>query len=68
MQHPLIRTPVQRLHDARQDHARCLRPTAWYRRQLSCGVPAMRERHDWALIQARRMHLRFPGLLAGKIG
>lgn len=67
MHHPLIRTPAQRLHDARQDHARCLRLAAWYRRQLACGVPAMRERHAWALRQARTLRTRFPGLLSGEI-
>lgn len=64
MQHPLIRSPARKLLDARQDHARCLRLAAWYRTQLSRGVPAMRERHDWALGHARKLRLRFPGLLS----
>ncbi|MCJ2012649.1 hypothetical protein, partial [Methylobacterium sp. J-076] len=59
--------PAQRLHDARQDHARCLRLAAWYRRRLSCGERAMRERHDWALGQARRLRFRFPGQLSGEV-
>ena len=67
MHHPLIRTPAQRLHDAREDHARYLRLAAWYRRQLLYGVPAMRERHDWAIGQARRLRLRFPGIFSGVI-
>lgn len=67
MHHPLIRTPAQRLHDAREDHARCLRLAAWYRRQLACGVPAMRERHAWAIGHARKLRLRFPGIFSGVI-
>ena len=64
MQHPLIRTPAQRLHDARQDHARCLRLAAWYRRQLEHGDLTMRARHAWAIGQARKLRTRFPGLLS----
>ena len=63
----LIRTPAQRLHDARQDHARCLRLAAWYRGRLALGDTSMRARHAWALGQARKLRLRFPGLLAGEI-
>jgi hypothetical protein len=63
MLHPLIRTPAQRLLDARQDHARCLRRAAWYRARLALGVLTMRDRHAWALGQARKLRLRFPGLL-----
>ena len=67
MSHPLIRTPAQRLLDARKDHARCLRLAAWYRGRLALGDLTMRERHAWALGQARKLRIRFPGLLSGEI-
>ncbi|WP_342167236.1 hypothetical protein [Methylobacterium sp. SD21] len=66
MSHPLIRTPARQLLDARQDHARCLRLAAWYRRQLSTGDASMRDRHAWALGQARKLRTRFPHLLSGE--
>ena len=66
MHHALIRTPARRLHDARQDHARCLRLAAWYRRNLALGDATMRARHAWALGQARTLRARFPGLLSGE--
>jgi hypothetical protein len=67
MAHPLIRTPARQLLDARQDHARCLRLAAWYRRQLSTGDASMRARHAWALGQARKLRSRFPHRLSGEI-
>jgi hypothetical protein len=64
MSNPLIRTPTQRLLDARQDHARCLRLAAWHRGRLALGDLTMRDRHDWALGHARKFRGRFPGLLS----
>ena len=64
MQHPFIRTHAQRLHDARRNHARCLRLAAWYRARLALGDITMRERHAWALGQARKLRVRFPGQLS----
>ena len=64
MQHPLIRTPARQLLDARQDHARCLRLAAWYRARLAMGDASMRDRHAWALGQARKLRLRFPDALS----
>lgn len=60
----LVRTPAQRLHDAREDHARCLRLAAWYRGRLALGDASMRARHAWALGQARKLRARFPGALS----
>ena len=67
MSHLLIRTPARQLLDARQDHARCLRLAAWYRRQLSAGDASMRARHAWALGQARKLRDRFPHRLSEEI-
>jgi hypothetical protein len=64
MLHPLVRTPAQRLLDARQDHAKCLRLAAWYRVNLARGDRTMLARHSWALGQARKLRGRFPGLLS----
>ena len=68
MQHPFIRTHAQRLHDARRNHARCLRLAAWYRARLALGDITMCERHAWAIGQARKLRVRFPGQLSQPTG
>ena len=59
------RTPTERLIEAREDHAKCLRIAAALRVRMSRGERGLRDQHDWAIGHARKLRLRFPGLLFG---
>ncbi len=67
VQHSAIRTPAP-TSSRRPTESRPLpAPRGLVSPPAFSGVPAMRERHAWALGQARKLRLRFPGLLSGGV-
>lgn len=58
----ILRSEVERLRHAREDHAKCLRTAAHYRHRMARGERGLRPVHDWALNHCRVLRRRFPTL------